>query len=243
MLHVADLDFRSNCNLFSTCLTEMAQWSAKNPDHAPIFVMLEAKGRSSMGDLPRATKVLPFEKTAYAEMDATIEQVFGKDKVIMPDDIRGDYATLESAVKAQNWPTLANSKGKFIFLLIAAGDTSDLAHYVQGRPNLEGRMAFLRSQPCLSHSAFVLMDNAIVRQQEIKDLVKQGYLVRTRSDIETYEAKVNDMSRAKAAFSSGAHIISTDFYKAGNPYGTDYKVSLPEGVDYLCNPINSNCGK
>ncbi|MFM9726241.1 Ca2+-dependent phosphoinositide-specific phospholipase C, partial [Streptomyces scabiei] len=60
-------------------------------------------------------------------------------------------------------------------------------------------------------------------------------------DIETYEAKVNDMSRAKAAFKSGAQVISTDFYKPGNPYGTSYKVTLPEGVDYLCNPVNAKC--
>ncbi len=241
VLHAADLDFRSNCNLFTTCLKELADWSKLNPTHAPIFVMLEAKGRSMMEMLPGATQVLPFEKSAYAEMDESIKTIIGRENVITPDDIRAQYPTLEQAVKAHNWPKLADSRGKFAFLLIAAGDTSDLTHYVDGRPNLEGRMAFLRSSPGQKHSAFILMDNAVVRQQEIQRYVKQGYLVRTRSDIETYEAKVNDMSRAKAAFKSGAQVISTDFYKPGNPYGTSYKVTLPKGVDYLCNPVNAKC--
>ncbi|CAM3893412.1 MULTISPECIES: Ca2+-dependent phosphoinositide-specific phospholipase C [Pseudoalteromonas] len=241
VLHVADLDFRSNCNLFTVCLQELADWSASNPDHAPIFIMLEAKGRAAMDALPGATSVLPFEQNSYAEMDSSIVNIIGRNKLITPDDVRGHYPTLEQAVRAKNWPSLASSKGKFVFMMIAAGDTSDLTHYLSGRPNLEKRVAFLRSTPGEKHAAFLLLDNAKVRQQEIQKYVKQGYLVRTRADIETYEAKVNDMSRANAAFSSGAQIISTDFYKAGNPYGTDYKVTLPNSAEYLCNTVNNQC--
>jgi Phosphoinositide phospholipase C, Ca2+-dependent len=68
-----------------------------------------------------------------------------------------------------------------------------------------------------------------VRSEDNKTYVKLGYLVRSRSDIETYEAKVNDMSRANAAFASGAQIVSTDFEKPGNAYGTDYVLKLPGG--------------
>lgn len=242
VLHMADFDFRSSCNLFTRCLQEMKDWSDANPAHAPIFVMLEAKGKGIDG-FPGATEVLRFDKAAYASMDNDIIQVLGRERLITPDDVRGHYPTLETAVQAHNWPSLESSKGKFVFMLIAAGDTSDLGHYTASRPNLEGRVAFLRSTPGQAHSAFILMDNAIVRQEEIQALVKQGYLVRTRSDIETYEAKVNDQRRAKAAFSSGAQVISTDFYKPGNPYNTDYHVTLPEDSagDFRCNHINASC--
>ena len=96
---------------------------------------------------------------------------------------------------------------------------------------------FVRSTPGQPRSAFLLMDNAIVRQKEIQAWVKAGYLVRTRSDIETYEAKVNDMTRANAAFSSGAQVVSTDFFKPGNPYGTSYVVTVPGGEVARLNPI------
>ncbi len=72
-----------------------------------------------------------------------------------------------------------------------------------------------------------------VRQEDIRKYVEQGYLVRTRSDIETYEAKVNDTTRANTAFASGAQIVSTDFETPGNAYGTPYVVTLPGGVGRL----------
>jgi len=83
------------------------------------------------------------------------------------------------------------------------------------------------------------LDNALVRQKEIAQYVREGYLVRTRSDIETFEAKMNDMTRAEAAFASGAQIVTTDFYRPGNAYGTGYVVRLPGGGAWRCNPVNA----
>ena len=66
-------------------------------------------------------------------------------------------------------------------------------------------------------------------------------MVRTRSDIETYEAKMNDFTRSKAAFSSGAQVISTDFFHPGNTYGTSYFLYSHQRRGYINNPINSSC--
>ena len=105
-------------------------------------------------------------------------------------------------------------------------------------------MAFLRAQPGEEHAAFLMFDNALVRGDEIRQYVQQGYLVRTRSDIETYEAKVNDRQRADAAFASGAQIVSTDFELEGNAYGTDYLVRLPAESSARCRPhVADRCAK
>jgi hypothetical protein len=65
--------------------------------------------------------------------------------------------------------------------------------------------------------------------------------MRTRSDIETYEAKANDMSRAKAAFESGVQVVSTDYETvAGNVYGTSYIVRLPGSEPARCNAVSSS---
>lgn len=50
-----------------------------------------------------------------------------------------------------------------------------------------------------------------MRKDEIIEYVNKGYLVRSQTDIETYEAKVNDKKRAVAAFESGAEVLSEDF--------------------------------
>jgi hypothetical protein len=238
VFHMIDVDVRSSCNLFTACLAELRDWSDANPGHAPIFVMLEAKAQA-IPIFPDSTAPVPFDTSAYDAMDAEILGVLGRDRVIAPDDVRGNYPTLESAVLAGNWPLLEESRGKFVFMLITALDTGPLAGYLEGRPNLEGRAAFLRSEPGQSHAAFLLLDNATFRPGEIERRVREGYLVRSRADIDTWEAKVNDLSRAEATFASGAQIVSTDYYRSGNAFGTDYIVSLPGGNEARCNPVNA----
>ena len=237
VLHVADLDFRSHCPTLRQCLNELKDWSVANPGHIPLYVLLEIK-QQGFPIFPEPTEVLPFDSTAFEQLDAEIVDVLGRETLITPDDVRGAYPTLEEAVLAQNWPSLEASRGKFIFLMLPAIDEEAAATYWKERPSLEGRMMFVRSTPGVPRAAFLLLDNSIVRQEEIQQYVRQGYLVRTRSDIETYEAKVNDYSRAEAAFRSGAQVVSTDFYRPGNAYGTSFVVSLPEGDVARCNPVN-----
>ncbi|MBB4099516.1 Ca2+-dependent phosphoinositide-specific phospholipase C [Sphingomonas kyeonggiensis] len=241
VFHVADLDVRSSCNLFSRCLKNLRAWSDAHPNHAPIFILVEAKS-DAVPVFTGATPPLAFDRAAFDEMDQSIFREIGRDKLVTPDQVRGTYPTLEAGVLAHNWPTLAKSRGKFVFLLLTAMDPRALAAYHAGHENLEGRAAFLRATPGQSYAAFLLLDNANVRAKEIPERVKQGYLVRARADIETYEAKVNDPSRANQAFASGAQIVSTDFYKPGNAYGTSYVVRLPGGGEARCNPVNAPKG-
>ncbi|TCO76654.1 Ca2+-dependent phosphoinositide-specific phospholipase C [Chromatocurvus halotolerans] len=226
VLHVPDLDFRTHCATFSACLEELALWSDNNPRHEPVFVLVELKTRA-MPLFDEAAAVVPFDQSAFDELDETLIAAMGRGRVITPDDVRGDYETLNQAVLAGNWPTLAQSRGRFVFLVITAGDLSAHAPYLENASNLQGRAAFLRAQPGEDHAAFLMLDNALVREAEIRERVREGYLVRTRADIDTWEAQQNDWGRARSAFRSGAQVISTDFYQSGNRFGTEYRVSLP----------------
>ena len=53
-----------------------------------------------------------------------------------------------------------------------------------------------------------------------------GYLVRTRSDANTTEARENDYSRFEAALESGAQIISTDYYLPDTLFGNAFHITL-----------------
>lgn len=242
VLHMADIDFRTHYPTLKDALTTLKIWSDQHPGHTPVFMMIEAKD-SGFPILENSTKVLPFDKKAYDDLDAEIVKYLGKDKIITPKEVQGKYSTLKEAVTHNNWPKLNDSKGKFIFMLLpgSAGTLSSKNSPYLINDSLKERVMFLNSEPDDSFAGFILRDNAIVRQKEIQELVKQGYIVRTRSDIETYEAKVNDFTRSKAAFSSGAQIISTDFFHPGNTYGTPYFVQPPQGKDYLNNPVNTSC--
>ena len=239
VMHIADIDFRTHYSTLEKALKALKDWSDNNPTHTPIFIMIEAKD-SGIPLFPNSAEVLPFTEDAFDEMDDLVASVLGKEKIIVPDQVRGDYRTLQEAVLARNWPSLKSSLGKFVFMLLpSAGGMSEDNAYIKRHPLLENRMMFVQSEIGQPHAAFLLLDNSISRKQDIINAVAKGYLVRTRSDIETYEAKVNDMTRANAAFESGAQVISTDFFKPGNAYGTSYLVKIPNGLPVRLNPVNT----
>ncbi|NQE64015.1 Ca2+-dependent phosphoinositide-specific phospholipase C [Caulobacter sp. RHG1] len=226
VMHAVDVDFRSHCPTFRICLRQVKTWSDANPGHSPVFILLEPKFQSLAAAAPGATPLDPFDARAFAEMDASIAEIIGRDRVIAPDDLRGSYPTLEAAALAGNWPTLEAAKGKIVFLMIVPGlNLATFTPYMQGRPNLEGRLAFVQGRPGMPHAAFVMLDNALTRGAEIRDLVSRGYLVRTRSDIDTGEARTNDVARRDAALASGAQIVSTDYPFAPNIFGNSFVVS------------------
>lgn len=239
VLHIADLDVRSHCPTLRICLRQLREWSVENPRHSPVFILLEIKS-SAIKIFPGSVEVAQFDTSTYDALDTELVQGLGRDRIITPDDVRGRFSRLESAVLAGNWPSYESSRGKFVFLMLTALNRAATIPYLENRPNLEGRVAFLRAEVGQAHSAFLLLDNALVRGDEIRQRVQEGYLVRTRSDIETAEARSNDFRRARAAFESGAQIISTDFFLPSNPFGTGYRVQLPGGQEVRCNPVNSH---
>ena len=86
-------------------------------------------------------------------------------------------------------------------------------------------------------AAVLIINDPVAEQARIRDLVSVGFLVRTRADANTVEARANDIRRRDAAFASGAQAISTDYYLPSNPFGNDYRVWIEEAVS--CNPISA----
>lgn len=241
VMHMVDVDFRSHCPTFRLCLRQVRTWSDANPGHTPVFILLEPKfqGLTQAARAPGATALDPFDARAFAEMDAAIAEIIGRERVITPDDLRGDHPTLEAAALAGAWPTLEQARGKLVFLMIVPGlNLETFAPYMQDRPNLEGRMAFVQGRPGMPHAAFLMIDNALTHAREIPELVRKGYLVRSRADIDTGEARTGDTTRRDAALASGAQIISTDYPFAPNLFGNAYVVPpFPGGM--RANPVNS----
>lgn len=240
VLHMADIDFRTSCTTFRLCLAEMRLWSERHPDHSPIFVLIEPK----IGGLviPGTVKVPMFDAAAWDEFDRTIVDTLGRERVIAPDDVRGGHATLEEAVLAGGWPTMGRARGKFVFLMLSPGaQLAGLQGYLAGgHDSLKGRMAFIDSEPGTPHSAFVQDDNAMKDLGRVEKLVRQGYLVRARADIDGVEARENDPSRRDKTWATGAQIVSTDYYSAPNVFANDYHLA-PPAKGFVCNKVAARC--
>lgn len=231
VLHVQDIDFRAVCVTFVACLQDLKAWSKAHPDHVPILVTLNAKDDSI--PMPNSVHPLKFNTRAFDALDAEILSVFGKDDLVTPDQVQGASPTLRDAVTTRGWPTLGATRGKFIFALDESGDK--IAAYIGGRKSLEGRVMFVNTTEDAPAAAYLTL-NETSDIPRIADDVKKGFLVRTRADADTAEARVNDTSRRDKALVSGAQYVSTDYMHPDTRFGP-YQARMPVGVIAACNPL------
>jgi hypothetical protein len=243
VLHFPDIDYRTHYYTFIDALQAVKDWSNQHPNHIPIFILIEAKEESLSNLYPSLsgfTQPAPFDNTALDAIDTDIRSVFGEnlDKVITPDDIRGENESLESVILNGGWPTIGESRGKIYFGLDNGGATRD--SYVDGHPALTGRVLFTASDPGTPEAAFLKLNTPT---ESIADFVSQGYIVRTRADADTKEARSGDTGPRDLAISSGAQFVSTDYYVADvradtSEDWTNYSVSLPGNFIARENPIS-----
>jgi hypothetical protein len=245
VLHIKDVDYNTHFYTFRQALQAIRFWSLSNPDHLPLFVNVETK-QDAPGDDPTLAALgfqpAPVYDVAAADaLDSEIKEVFGEnlDGIFTPDRLRGNYPTLQTAVLNKAWPTLKNSRGKVVFIMEGACKS----FYMQNHPSLTGRAMFVYTNPGNDECAFIVQNDAPNQLQNIENYVRQGYMVRTRCDIETAEARSGDYTRMNAALNSGAHICSTDYYRpdsrAGQPGWSNYHVQLPGGAVARKNPVNA----
>lgn len=233
VLHVQDIDFRSNCLTLQRCLQAVRQWSDAHPHHVPIIITMNLKDGPI--DRPGFTRPLPFDRAALDALDDAVRRALGPERLITPDDVRGDYPTLEAAVRAGNWPRLDAARGRVLLVLDERGDK--LARYRTGHPSLRGRALFGNYATGTPEAAVRIVNDPLGAGTTIRRLVEQGYLVRTRADANTVEARRGDTRRREAAFASGAHVVTTDYYRPDPSFGTGYRVVLPGGPPARCNPV------
>jgi hypothetical protein len=234
VMHVQDIDYVSNCQPFTACLSAIRAWSRAHPRHAPIFVLVETKTQPPIPGVPGMAAPEAFTAETLDALDAEIRSVFPAGELITPDQVRGRHATLEDAVLHGGWPTLKSARGKLVFLLDQQNVTDT---YRTGHPSLARRVLFTNATPGQPDAAFVEENEGA--PDVIGDLVKRGYLVRTRSDVDTKEGRSGDTTLRDKALSSGAQIVSTDYPWYEPSRWTNYSVSLPGHTPARCNPVNA----
>jgi hypothetical protein len=241
ILHIADVDFQSTCFTLVDCLQTIKAWSDAHPSHLPIAVLIEAKDDATpdVFDVGFVTPV-PFDPAQFDALDAEIRSVLPPEKLITPDDVRRGFPTLEAAVLGYGWPTLGEARGKIMFLLDNGGHYR--ADYLAGHPSLAGRVLFTSADPGSADAAFIKLNDAKGDQAEIAARLAAGYVIRTRADADTEEARTNDTTTREAALGSGAQWVSTDYPVPNPDFGTGYFVAVPDGHPARCNPVNAPPG-
>lgn len=231
VMHLADIDFRSSCQTFIACLRQIRDWSTAHPRHVPIMILLNAKDG---GGGPGAATPMRFDARAFDALDAEVRSVFEPTRLITPDDVQGKHSSLREAVLADAWPTLGEARGKVFFVLDE--DAAKVALYRGSRHSLEGRAMFANTDEASPAAAYLTLNDPIREADRIRRDVAAGYVVRTRADADTAEARRGDTTRREAAFASGAQYVSTDYMHPDLRFGA-YRVRLPGDAVARCNPV------
>lgn len=231
VFHIPDIDPHSSCLLFVDCLRRIKTWSDAHPDHAPILITMNTKQDAS--PVPGGTGALPMTEDAFDALDREIRSVLPPAKLITPDDVQGAYPSLRAAVLADNWPTLGASRGRILFALDEPPGV--VAVYRGRRHALEGRVLFVNTDESSPAAAYLTLNEPQELAARIAAAVDAGFLVRTRADADTVEARANSTDRRDAALAGGAQYVSTDYLWPDTRF-SPYTARLPGAAKALCNP-------
>lgn len=216
--HIPVIDEGSTCYWLADCLEVLYTWSKANSGHHPIFVFIEPKNIEGH----------------YEELDAEILMIWPGERIITPDDVKGEYPDLPQALSDRGWPTLGESRGRAIFVMLDSG--LDRTNYTHNDTSLDGRVMFVLSDIDSPYAAVMKIDDPIAGEDKIREAAQAGLLIRTRAD-SVWEPREEDTTRLEAALRSGAHMISTDYPAEGMI--ENYWVEIPDGTPSRCNPVTA----
>jgi hypothetical protein len=219
--HFPTIDAVTTCLKFVDCLARVKLFSDENPAHHPVFIQIEPK-----------TPVPAAAEEHFALLEAEISSVWPRERIVTPDDVRKDSATLRDAVLEHGWPTLGEVRGKVLFFVNESGPFRTA--YTRGDQNLDGRLMFVESSLEHPYAAILILNDP---GPDVEAAVRGGYIVRTRADSDSVEPIAGDTSRRDLAFASGAQLVSTDY--PAPVAGVDYVVEVPDGTPSRCNPLSA----
>jgi hypothetical protein len=250
ILHKPEFDYRTNTPTFLDALQEIRAWSDKNPRHIPVLIILELKvATAASGDLtviadPRERALIAALKPSpawtdddLADVETEILSVFPLEKILTPSQVRGDAATLREAILTHGWPELDALRGRVMFAL--DNENTLRERYLALAKRSSQRLLFVSVPPDHAEAAWMKINNPVRDFARIQDMVRAGFLVRTRADEELREARTNDTHRRDLAFASGAQFISTDFPEQDLRY-SQYRVRLPNDASVTINPVSAS---
>ena len=213
--HIQVIDMQTHCATLRACLRQLKSWSLLNPGHIPVWISFNAKD-SSVEGLPDPHL---FDLVAFSSLDALLVEELGA-KLILPQKILTDSGPV--------WPYIDDVRGTFLVVLDEGGRKREL--YLEGDKH---RVMFTTVAPPHRAAAIQIINDPVDDFSLIQSRVRAGYMVRTRADANTLEARIPDTVRRSKAFASGAQAISTDYYQDSNPFQTDYSVKPV----ISCNPV------
>lgn len=223
--HISTIDSATSCDTLVDCLSTIKTWSNAHVDHLPIMVWFEIK--DSTGGAPIDNLLI---------VDQTILDVFPAARVLTPDQVQGGHESLRAAIEADGWPTLAELRGKIMFMVLNS-DHPAVADYTYDHTSLLGRMMFVDTDPADFDAPYAAV--AKINDPASPDIAAAhaaGILV--ASNICAADQDDADcFAELEAGKQNGVHNLKDDRLTPKD--GGDYFLDLPDGNPARCNQVTA----
>jgi hypothetical protein len=230
VFHIPVIDQETTCLQLSDCLQVIKDWSDSNQLHMPIMVWFELKD-----DVDSLVPELDTLEGRYLELEELVLSVWPRERILTPDEVRGDFSTLSEAVKTVGWPTLGALRGRIVFSLLESGAHRD--SYLEGAPSLEERLLFVgASSGQDDYAAMFKINDAQSGSAYVSSLVEDGFIVTCNTDGADNSDEHNSQKLADS-LASGVNFLSSDV--PGPVEGRSYWFDMPEGAPARCNPVHA----
>ena len=157
----AGLDAETTCLQFSECMRVVKEWSDHTPHHMPLMIWLELKD-----DIDELVPELDLLDGRYEALEDAVLEIWPKERIVTPDEVRGEDSTLSEAITTRGWPTVCATRPCRI---CPAGGGIHRDNYLQGAPTLENGCFVqvptgqkTRMRRCLKSMMPVLHRNALL---------------------------------------------------------------------------------
>lgn len=200
--HDPILDNVSSCYDFKKALEEIRLWSDNNPNHLPITIIIEPKGK-----VTEINNMKKFSVDYANALGETVKNALG-DTLLTPAQMMRDYASFEEMRLADDWLTLKETLGKVIVLLHDCDITDDFIAQDETIKTLP-IFPMLRFEDIdKSYTSFILENEPdIAIGNNSTSIGTYNVIVRTRADS---FPNFSD-ERYIDTDSCGSHIITTDY--------------------------------
>lgn len=209
VFHMPDYDCETHQPSFIKNLDNLKKWSDENPNHETVFITLELKDSNK-------DKTTKFDYNDVVEINNLIKNKLGENKLISPHELKREKGKVI-------WPAIDQSKGKFVWII----DNTDYRLDLFDKIDSKDSYVFLNVSDVHPKSGCMILNDP--ENPKIKEYADRGFIIRTRADSGTLEARNNDYSRFETAKNSGAQIITTDYYLPSKLFDSSYKVIFDNG--------------
>ena len=222
--HIIFIDEETSCATFTQCLEVIKGWSDLNQGHLPIMVWIEVKEQTGGGAF-----------TDLTILDDRITAVFSPERLVTPDDVRGDHGSLREALTETGWPTLGEVRNRAMFMVLNGGSGTD-AYTYEGQ-SLDDRVMFMGA----SAEQFDAPWAGVAKINDpgsihVPDAHAHNILVASNG-CGAGDDPIDCAARLETALESGVQMYKDDFLEPTDEMS--YWLDFPDGNPARCNAVTA----